>query len=126
MRRDFIKICTHSQVTALSVLMLVYSAAPSWGEVSHSVRPKQDAAAASKLAPKAKIGVHDAETTDLLNKFYDRLADVTDAQSADMLESAIEMMWHRSGSATVDLLMSRSLSARVSSRLPMNRKDTAL
>ena len=62
-------------------------------------------------SPKALAGALDAKSWQLMNKFYDRLAGAEDAQSAGMLENAIEIMWARSGSDTVDLLMARSLDA---------------
>ena len=75
-------------------------------------RPKKNiAAAVPKVTGNVQIGVRDAETSKLLNNFYNRLAKVDDEESASMLETVIEVMWHRSGSDTVDLLMSRSLAA---------------
>ena len=101
-----------NKTIALGALAFVFVIAPAQGESSHMAVPKQEAVtAASKLAPKLKPEQHDQETADLLKKFYDRLAQVQDAESANILENAIEMMWHRSGSDTIDLLMTRSLTA---------------
>lgn len=65
----------------------------------------------TKTGPGSLPGAMDAKSIQLMNKFYDRLAKAEDAQSAGMLENAIEIMWQRSGSDTIDLLMARSLTA---------------
>ena len=65
----------------------------------------------TKAGSRALPGAMDAKSIQLMNKFYDRLAKAEDAQSASMLENAIEIMWQRSGSDTIDLLMARSLAA---------------
>ena len=101
-------------------------ASPTSGEALDAPGTNGDAASSSSPATtlavspgQAKIGALDGGTSNLLKKFYDRLAQVTDAESAGMLENAIEMMWHRSGSDTVDLLMTRSLTA-------VNNQDSEL
>ena len=92
--------------------MLGFGAAPSLGDVTQPMPPKQDAANSSSSLPrKAQVDGLAGNSADLLKDFYDRLSKVEDAESAGLLENAIEMMWHRSGSETIDLLMSRSLKA---------------
>ncbi len=92
------------------------AAAPSaWSETRNEradgAGPQAGAPILSKSSPQALMGALDPKSMQLMNKFYDRLARAKDAQSAGMLENAIEIMWQRSGSDTVDLLMARSLTA---------------
>lgn len=48
-----------------------------------------------------------ADRKELLGDLYQRLSKTQDAESAKIVASAIEKLWQRSGSDTVDLLMSR-------------------
>lgn len=45
----------------------------------------------------------------LLDEMYQRLRDAQDQQSAELIAKAIEKLWLRSGSDTIDLLMQRAL-----------------
>lgn len=45
----------------------------------------------------------------MLNDMYERLSDTEDAESAEVIADAIEKLWLRSGSDTIDLLMQRAL-----------------
>lgn len=59
------------------------------------------------LPPKEQItGVNDR--TELLGDLYQRLRKSSDAEDANVVASAIERLWLRSGSETVDLLMARA------------------
>lgn len=57
--------------------------------------------------PRAETNIA-SERRQLLRGLYDRLGKAEDQESAELIASAIEELWHRSGSATVDLLMSRA------------------
>lgn len=48
-----------------------------------------------------------ADRKELLGELYHRLGKTEDADSAGLVASAIEKLWQRSGSDTVDLLMNR-------------------
>jgi tetratricopeptide (TPR) repeat protein len=52
-----------------------------------------------------------AQKTRILGELYERLAASDSEQSAEVLASTIEQVWLYSGSATVDVLMERSLKA---------------
>ncbi len=49
-----------------------------------------------------------ADRKELLGDLYQRLSETKDAESAKIVTSAIEKLWQRSGSDTVDLLMDRA------------------
>jgi tetratricopeptide (TPR) repeat protein len=48
-----------------------------------------------------------ADRKELLGELYQRLSKTEDAESASIVATAIEKLWERSGSDTVDLLMNR-------------------
>jgi len=117
MRRFFKNLAFSHIITPLAgVLAIFILAGPSWavksGEPPATSAPIAGELGSNSAAPgQVKIDAFDGDSSELLKKFYDRLAHVKDATSAGMLGSAIEMMWHRSGSDTIDLLMTRSLTA---------------
>lgn len=49
-----------------------------------------------------------ADRKEILGDLYQRLSESRDAESARVVTSAIEQLWQRSGSDTVDLLMGRA------------------
>ena len=57
--------------------------------------------------PSDQAGTAD-ERRELLGELYDRLGKAENQDSAKLIASAIERLWLRSGSDTVDLLMSRA------------------
>ena len=113
MRRNLIKSFKFSLSTAILGITFLMSAVTSvWSGTASDIFPAQDQKPQfMKTGPKTYPGALDPQSLQLMNKFYDRLAGAQDAQSASMLEDAIEIMWARSGSDTVDLLMARSLEA---------------
>lgn len=70
---------------------------------------------AALAAPAAQAPVVQASKTTQLDKLFAALAKAESGEDADPLESQIEMLFRQSGSATIDLLMTRGESALKSS-----------
>lgn len=126
MRREichyFQRLQTPLSAAALAAALIVSGVAPVWSAEQADAGASADTSVAdtsvsgkkphfTKTGPRTVPSAMDAKSIQLMNKFYDRLAKAEDAHSAGMLENAIEIMWQRSGSDTIDLLMARSLTA---------------
>jgi tetratricopeptide (TPR) repeat protein len=91
-------------LTALAALGLLLGplAAPAWSQGP----PKPQAARPGSALPKTP-----AEREKTLSDLYALLATAEDEDSAKAIADAIERVWVHSGSATIDLLMERSIKA---------------
>jgi tetratricopeptide (TPR) repeat protein len=91
-------------LTALAALGLLLGplAAPAWSQGP----PKPPAARPGSALPKTP-----AEREKTLSDLYALLATAEDEDSAKAIADAIERVWVHSGSATIDLLMERSIKA---------------
>jgi tetratricopeptide (TPR) repeat protein len=91
-------------LTALAALSLLLGplAAPAWSQGP----PKPPAARPGSALPKTP-----AEREKTLSDLYALLATAEDEDSAKAIADAIERVWVHSGSATIDLLMERSIKA---------------
>ena len=92
------------RLTALAVLGLLLGplAATAWAQGP----PKPPAARSGSALPKTP-----AEREKTLSDLYALLATADDEESAKAIADAIERVWVHSGSATIDLLMERSIKA---------------
>jgi len=100
------------RLTALAALGLLLGALalPAWSQGP----PKPPAARPGSALPKSP-----AEREKTLSDLYALLATAEDEESAKAIADAIERVWVHSGSATIDLLMERSIKA-------MNEKKVEL
>jgi tetratricopeptide (TPR) repeat protein len=89
-------------LTALAALGLVLGPATAWGQGP----PKPPAGRPGSVLPKTP-----AEREKTLSDLYALLATADDEESAKAIADAIERVWVHSGSATIDLLMERSIKA---------------
>ena len=78
----------------------------------------QDAVPERPRLPDANLA---AARSELLRELYQRLREAESYESAELIASAIEQLWRRSGSDTIDLLMSR-----VGILIESKKLDTAL
>src|ERR1700745_4186510 len=97
-------------LTALAALGLVLGPAAGWAQGP----PKPPAGRPGSVLPKTP-----AEREKTLSDLYALLATADDEESAKAIADAIERVWVHSGSATIDLLMERSIKA-------MSEKNTDL
>jgi tetratricopeptide (TPR) repeat protein len=89
-------------LTALAALGLVLGPAAGWAQGP----PKPPAGRPGSVLPKTP-----AEREKTLSDLYALLATADDEESAKAIADAIERVWVHSGSATIDLLMERSIKA---------------
>jgi tetratricopeptide (TPR) repeat protein len=89
-------------LTALVALGLVLGPAAAWAQGP----PKPPAGRPGSVLPKTP-----AEREKTLSDLYALLATADDEDSAKAIADAIERVWVHSGSATIDLLMERSIKA---------------
>ncbi|HET6926942.1 MAG TPA: tetratricopeptide repeat protein, partial [Hyphomicrobiaceae bacterium] len=89
-------------LTALAALGLVLGPATVWAQGP----PKPPAGRPGSVLPKTP-----AEREKTLSDLYALLATADDEESAKAIADAIERVWVHSGSATIDLLMERSIKA---------------
>jgi tetratricopeptide (TPR) repeat protein len=89
-------------LTALAALGLVLGPATAWAQGP----PKPPAGRPGSVLPKTP-----AEREKTLSDLYALLATADDEESAKAIADAIERVWVHSGSATIDLLMERSIKA---------------
>jgi len=99
--------------TALALaLLLGSSVSPAW---SQGAPPATPAPQATPAPPAAKHGSAlpktPVEREKTLSDLYALLATADDEESAKAITDAIERVWLHSGSATIDLLMERSIKA---------------
>ena len=88
-------------------LLLGSSLSPAWSQDGPAPRPAAPPAAKQGSAlPKTP-----AEREKTLSDLYALLATADDEESAKAIADAIERIWLHSGSATIDLLMERSIKA---------------
>lgn len=81
--------------------------------------PNEQADKSGDQTGKPHLKAHSDDVVDdekLLGSLMDRLAKSDDAESAKVLEDAIRKVWLRSGSATIDLLMSEASEATSSKK----------
>jgi tetratricopeptide (TPR) repeat protein len=91
---------THARIFLAALLL---AATPALAQAP-AAKPKEDAAAASKppaAPPKTRA--------QRLDELFARLKAAPDADAAKPISQSIELLWLRSGSDTVDLLMTRAL-----------------
>jgi len=89
-------------LTALAALGLVLGPAAGWAQGP----PKPPAGRPGSVLPKTP-----AEREKTLSDLYALLSTADDEESAKAIADAIERVWVHSGSATIDLLMERSIKA---------------
>lgn len=85
----------------LGCLVLVFAAAP--------LRAVEQSRSPDELLVKPKVEKPKASKKALLADLFSRLQEAPDQGSAELVAEAIDKIWMRSGSDTVDLLMNRAL-----------------
>jgi tetratricopeptide (TPR) repeat protein len=110
-------------LAALALALLLGSSLSSAWSEGPPAPPEPPAAKAAPPPPAAKHGSAlprtPAEREKTLSDLYALLATADDEESAKAITDAIERVWLHSGSATIDLLMERSIKA-------MSEKNTDL
>jgi tetratricopeptide (TPR) repeat protein len=99
---------------ALALLLLCPSLPPAWSQGPPA--PREPPASKGPLAPPtarhgSALPKTPAEREKTLSDLYALLATADDEESAKAITDAIERVWLYSGSATIDLLMERSIKA---------------
>ncbi len=103
-------------LTAAAVLLAGPPSVSAWGQGAPSYQPPAEAKPDPKAKPKAQqrnssLPKTPAEREKTLSDLYALLATSDDEEAAKAISDAIERVWLHSGSATVDLLMERSIKA---------------
>lgn len=75
----------------------------------HAIGAEQKMPRADRLEPSQADPESEAARTEILAGLYDRLRQAQNAESAAPIARTIEELWLRSGSDTVDVLMSRAI-----------------
>lgn len=103
-------ICTHKRVlrqAAFTLLCCVALGLPGARAEPGRATGPQDAARQNLKLPGAEANTA-AERRKLLADLYHRLSRAENPENAAIIAAAIEQLWRHSGSATIDLLMSRA------------------
>jgi hypothetical protein len=98
--------CPALLCSAFLVLSPGIEAAPKDPAFPHSTIPDADASKRGDRLPRSVPDI-DTDRKQILTDLYDRLRTAEDAPTAALVAKAIEKLWLRSGSPTVDLLMNR-------------------
>ena len=98
--------CPALLCSAFLVLSPGIEAAPKDPAFPHSAIPDADASKRGDRLPRSVPDI-DTDRKQILTDLYDRLRTAEDEPTAALVTKAIEKLWLRSGSPTVDLLMNR-------------------
>lgn len=79
------------------------------GRLALAAEQPAEPPASANTAPEELGEEAELDKEQLLGEMYERLSKAEDAESAELIANAIEKIWLRSGSDTVDLLMARAL-----------------